>query len=73
MVVYTCNPTTQEGEAGGSRRAQGQSELHSEFEVGLEYIKRPCLKDGGRGGGEKEKEEEEEEQEEKMAHSQEEM
>jgi hypothetical protein len=29
MIVYTCNPTTQEAEAGGSW-VQGQLGLHSE-------------------------------------------
>jgi hypothetical protein len=29
MVVHTCNPTTQEAEAGGSR-VPGQPELYSE-------------------------------------------
>jgi hypothetical protein len=33
VVAQTCNPSTQEAEAGGLR-----------FEVSLGYIVRPCLK-----------------------------
>lgn len=36
MVVYTCNPSMQEAEAGGLPR----------FKVSLGYSVRPCLKGG---------------------------
>jgi hypothetical protein len=36
MVVYACNPCTQEGDVGGSQ-VQGQPGLHNEFQVSLVY------------------------------------
>jgi hypothetical protein len=42
-VVHACNPNTLEFEARGSQ-VQGQPEIHSEFQVSLSYIVRPCLK-----------------------------
>lgn len=39
MVVYTCDPSTYEAEAGG----QGSPRLHTVFEVSLCYM-RPHLK-----------------------------
>lgn len=35
------NPDTQEGEAGGSLRVQGQPEVHAEFQATQNYILRP--------------------------------
>jgi hypothetical protein len=43
MAEYTCNPSTQDAEAGGLR-IQGQSGPHSKFQASLGYIVRPCLK-----------------------------
>jgi hypothetical protein len=42
MVVHSCNPSTQEVEAGGSQ-IRGQLGLHSKFQTSLGYIVRPCL------------------------------
>jgi hypothetical protein len=36
MVVHTCDPSTQEVEAGGSE-VQGYSQLHKEFDAALIY------------------------------------
>jgi hypothetical protein len=38
MVVYTCNPNSQEAEAGGSQD-QGQPELHSDTLFQNEQVK----------------------------------
>jgi hypothetical protein len=43
MVAYTCNPRTEEAEAGRSG-VSGHPELHSKFQTSLSYIVRPCLK-----------------------------
>jgi hypothetical protein len=39
MVVHTCNPSTQEDEAGESQ-IQGQAGLHSKFKANLGYVAR---------------------------------
>jgi hypothetical protein len=43
MVARTCNPRTQEAEAGESH-VRGQSGLHMEFEASLGFIVSHCLK-----------------------------
>jgi hypothetical protein len=43
MVVYACNLSTWEAEAGGFP-VQGQPGLHSEFQDNLSYITSPYLK-----------------------------
>jgi hypothetical protein len=40
----TCNSRTQEAEAGGSLRVQGQPGVHSEFQDSQGYLERTCLK-----------------------------
>lgn len=42
MVVHPSDPSTGEVEAGRSG-VQGQSQLRSEFEANVDYV-RPCLK-----------------------------
>ena len=42
MVEHTCNPITEEIEAGESE-VQGYPGLHSEFKANLDYMK-PCFK-----------------------------
>jgi hypothetical protein len=44
MMVHTCNPSSQEAEAGGWRVQE------SKFEVGLSYILSPLSKRGRREG-----------------------
>lgn len=39
-MAHTCNPTTQEAEAGKSQ-VEGQPELHSEFKTSTEDIVTP--------------------------------
>lgn len=38
MVVHICNASIQEAEAGGSRLTEGQSGLHSEFQVSQRVV-----------------------------------
>jgi hypothetical protein len=45
MVLHNCNPSTWEAEAGGLW-VWGQPGLYSKFQASLEYILRPCLKEG---------------------------
>jgi hypothetical protein len=43
VIAHACNPSTVEAEEGGLR-VQGQSVLHSEFEVSLGYAVRTGFK-----------------------------
>lgn len=44
MWWLTCNPSTQEAEAGGLLQVPDQSGLESEFKASLSCMGRPCLK-----------------------------
>jgi hypothetical protein len=43
MVVHSCNPSTQEVEAGGLE-VPGQSRLHTEFEAPWDNVVKSCFK-----------------------------
>jgi hypothetical protein len=43
VVGHTCNPSTQEAEAGGSLQIQGQPDFYSEFWASQTYTVRFCL------------------------------
>lgn len=38
MVVHTCNPNTQDADAGGLPQVQEKTDLHSEFQVNQYHI-----------------------------------
>lgn len=44
MEVHTFNHSSWEAEAGGLQKVQSLPGLHSEFQAGLDYSVRPCLK-----------------------------
>lgn len=44
VIMHAYKPRTQEVEANGSLKVQGQPEIYSEFKPSLDYMKRPCLK-----------------------------
>ena len=43
LMIYTCNPRTQEVVEAGGSGVQDQLKLHSEFEASLDYL-RTCFK-----------------------------
>jgi len=40
IVVYTCDPSTWETEAGGSLQVRGQSDLYTQSQVSQDYLVR---------------------------------